>query len=127
MYYFFPDIVVFFHFIFVIFATAGGVLCIWWRKVIWLHLPAALWAAFISFAGWICPLTYLENWFRLKGGGAGYSEGFIIRYIEPLLYPAGLTHFHQIVLGIIVIVLNLVIYGFVFKPIGRLLPKRKIM
>jgi len=93
--------------------------------MIWLHLPAALWAALISFAGWICPLTYLENWLRLQGGETGYSGGFIIKYIEPVLYPAGLTYFHQMVLGIIVVVLNLAIYGYIFRPVGWFLPKRK--
>ena len=92
----------------------------------WIHLPAALWAALISFAGWICPLTYIENWLRIKGGGIGYSDGFIIKYIEPLLYPVDLTYYHQVVLGIFVVVLNLAIYGYVYKPIGWLLPKRKI-
>jgi len=123
---FLADIVVLLHFIYVIFVIIGGVLCIWWRKIIWLHIPAALWAAFISFAGWICPLTYLESWFRLKGGYSGYSEGFIFKYVVPVLYPSGLTHLHQIVLGLIVILLNLVIYGFVFRLFGWWLSKRKI-
>ena len=44
MYYsFFSDIVVLLHFIYVIFAVAGGILLIWWPKVIWIHFPAALW------------------------------------------------------------------------------------
>lgn len=127
MYDFLSDIVVIIHFIFVIFAVAGGVLCIWWRKIVWFHLPAALWAAVISFAGWICPLTYVENWFRLKAGGAGYPEGFIAKYIEPILYPADLTQYHQIISGVTVIVFNLIIYGYIFKPIGRFFPKRKTM
>jgi hypothetical protein len=124
-YSFLSDIVVLVHFIYVIFAIVGGVLCIWWRKIIWLHIPAALWAAIISFAGWICPLTYLEDWFRFKGGGTGYSEGFIVKYIEPVLHPAGLTRRHQIGIGIIIVVLNLVIYGFVLSAGKRRLPREK--
>ena len=116
---FFADVIVLLHFIFVIFALAGGVLLIWWRKIIWLHLPAALWAALISFAGWICPLTYLENWFRHQGGKPGYSAGFIANYIYPLLYPVGLTHNQQIFSGIVVVVLNLAIYGYVFKSVKK--------
>ncbi len=79
-----------------------------------------------SGVGWICSLTYLENWLRIKSGGIGYSKGFIIKYIEPILYPAGLTYYHQVVLGIFVVVLNLAIYGYIFKPIGWFLPKREI-
>ncbi|MFC1488520.1 DUF2784 domain-containing protein [Thermodesulfobacteriota bacterium] len=125
MYYsFFSDIVVLLHFIYVIFAVTGGILLIWWRKMIWLHLPAAIWAALISFTGWICPLTYLENWLRLQGGKTGCSGGFVIKYIEPVLYPAGLTYFHQMVIGIIVVVLNMAIYGYILVPVGWLLSKR---
>jgi len=115
MYSFFSDIVIVLHFLYVVFALVGGVLMLWWRKIVWLHLPSALWAAFISFVGWVCPLTFLENWLRIKGGETGYSEGFIAKYIEPILYPAGLTHWHQVVLGIIVIGLNLAIYSYIFR------------
>jgi len=115
MYSFVSDMVIVFHFLYVVFALVGGVLSIWWRKIVWLHLPAALWAACISFVGWVCPLTYLENWLHIKGGKTGYSEGFIVKYIEPILYPAGLTPCHQVVLGIIVIILNLAIYSYIFR------------
>jgi len=119
MYSFLSDMVLFLHFIYVIFAVAGGFLLIWYRKIVWLHLPAALWAALISFVGWVCPLTFLENWLRLKGGETGYAKGFIAGYIEPVLYPVGLTYFHQVVLGIIVVGLNLAIYGYIFRPNAR--------
>jgi len=75
--------------------------------------------------GLICPLTYLENWLRIKGGGIGYSKGFIIQYVELILYPAGLTYYYQMVLGIFVVVLNLAIYGYIFKPIGWLPSKKE--
>ena len=115
VYYFLSEIVLLLHFFFVVFALAGGILVVWRRKTIWLHIPAAVWAALICFAGWVCPLTYLENWFRIRGGAAGYSEGFIVRYLYPVLYPAGLSHDDQVILGIIVIALNLAVYGYVFR------------
>jgi len=108
------DIVVVIHFAFTIFVLLGGILTIWWRKVVWLHIPAAVWAAFIEFAGWICPLTPLENRLRIKGGEAGYPGGFVEEYILPVIYPAGLTREIQIILGILVITVNLVIYWKVF-------------
>jgi len=108
------DIVVVIHFAFTIFVLLGGILTIWWRKVVWLHIPAAVWAAFIEFAGWICPLTPLENRLRFKGGEAGYPGGFVEEYILPVIYPAGLTREIQIILGILVITVNLVIYWKVF-------------
>ncbi len=108
------DIVVVIHFAFTIFVLLGGILAIWWRKVVWLHIPAAVWGALIEFAGWICPLTPLENRLRVKGGEAGYPGGFVEEYILPVIYPAGLTREIQIILGILVITVNLVIYWKVF-------------
>jgi len=102
------------HFAFILFVILGGIIVIWWPKVIWLHIPAAVWGALIEFAGWTCPLTPLENWFRAKDGQTGYSGGFIEEYILPVIYPAGLTREIQIALGILLILVNLAIYWKVF-------------
>ena len=103
------------HFAFILFVILGGILIIWWPKVIWLHIPAAVWGALIEIAGWICPLTHLENWLRVKGGQTGYAGGFIAEYILPVIYPAGLTREIQIALGILVIFVNLFIYWKIFR------------
>ena len=117
----FADLVVLIHLAFVLFAVLGALLVIWWRKVLWLHLPAAGWAAWIEFSGKICPLTPLENWLRMRGGGSGYAGDFVGHYLMPILYPSGLTRKVQFILGGIVIGVNLIIYGYVFfirKPKG---------
>ena len=64
--------------------------------VLMLIKPAAAWAAWIEFSGKICPLTPLENWLRIRGGGAGYAGDFIGHYLMGLLYPFGLTRGVQI-------------------------------
>ena len=81
--------------------------------MIWLHLPAAVWAAWIEFSGKICPLTPLENWLRLQGGDIGYSGDFVRYYLLPLLYPSRLTREVQIILGTLVLGLNVAIYAYV--------------
>jgi hypothetical protein len=103
------------HFAFILFVILGGILIIWWPKVTWLHIPAAVWGALIEIAGWICPLTHLENWLRVKGGQTGYTGGFIEEYILPVIYPVGLTREIQITLGILVIFVNLFIYWKIFR------------
>jgi hypothetical protein len=110
----FADLVVLIHLAFVLFAVLGALLIIRWRKVLWLHLPAAVWAAWIEFSGKICPLTPLENWLRMQGGGSGYAGGFVGHYLMPILYPSGLTPKVQFILGGVVIGVNLIIYGYVF-------------
>ncbi len=83
--------------------------------MVWVHVPAAVWAAFIEFAGWICPLTPLEKWLRMQSGGTGYRGGFIDHYVLPILYPDGLTRDVQIALGLLVLLLNLGIYGWLLR------------
>lgn len=108
------DMVLGAHFLFVVFAMLGALLLIRWPWVIWGHLPAVGWAAWIEFSGKICPLTPLENALRIRGGGSGYAGDFVGHYILGLLYPDGLTRRIQIVLGALVLVINLAIYGYVF-------------
>lgn len=104
------DMVVFLHATFVLFVLFGGMAVLRWRQLAWLHLPAALWGAVIELGGWICPLTYLENYLRRMAGGIGYSNSFIERHLEPVLYPLGLTRHAQLVFGLSALLLNLVIY-----------------
>jgi len=105
------DLVLVVHLTFVLFVVLGGLLVLRWPRAAWLHIPAAIWGVMIEYTGWICPLTPLENSFRARGGEMGYSGGFIEHYIQPLLYPAGLTRGTQIVLGSFVLLLNLGAYG----------------
>ena len=101
------------HAAFVVFASCGGLLARRWPRIAWIHLPTVAWAALVEFAGWICPLTPLENWLRRQGGGSEYGGDFIARYLLPVLYPADLTRTTQIVLGTLVVAVNLVVYGLV--------------
>lgn len=88
----------------------GGFLAWRWRRVAWVHVPAALWGALIEFMGWVCPLTPLENRFRAVAGDAGYQGGFIERYLIPVMYPEDWTLGLRIVLGSLVVAVNLVAY-----------------
>ena len=110
-YHFLADMVVFLHASFVLFVLLGGLAVLRWRQLAWMHLPAAMWGVIIELGGWICPLTYLENYLRRIGGGAGYGVTFIERYLEPILYPLGLTRHIQLVFGISALLLNLAIYA----------------
>lgn len=113
------DATVALHAAFVIFVIGGGLLVARWPRVAWLHLPAAAWGAWVELAGWICPLTPLENWLRERGGGAAYTSGFIEHYVLPILYPASLSRPVQWVLGGLVILVNIAVYAVVFRRRAR--------
>ena len=112
---FLADVVLVVHALFIVFVIFGGLIVLKWRKVIWLHIPCVLWGTLIEFFGWICPLTYLENYFREIGNANYYTSSFIQHYLLPIIYPPGLTTGIQILLGITVIVVNLVIYCIVWR------------
>jgi hypothetical protein len=80
------DVVVVAHLVFILFVVLGGWIALRWPKIAWIHIPAAIWGALIEFAGWICPLTPLENWLREASGETGYKGGFIEHYIVPIVY-----------------------------------------
>ncbi|WP_432258608.1 DUF2784 domain-containing protein [Cupriavidus sp. TMH.W2] len=105
------DLVVIVHGLFIVFVVAGGLLVLRWPRVAWLHLPAAAWGVLIEWSGWICPLTPLENTLRQAAGQAGYSGGFVERYLLPLIYPAGLTPAVQLWLGLVVLAVNVAVYA----------------
>lgn len=113
------DLAVLVHAMFVIFVVCGGLAVLRWPRLAWLQLPAALWGAIIEFKGWICPLTYLENHFRQLSGAAGYSGSFIEHYLEPLLYPLGLTSRFQVCMALAVVGLNAAFYFCLWWKVSR--------
>lgn len=120
---FLADATVVFHLLFVAFVICGGVLVMRWPRVAWVHLPAAAWGAWVELAGWICPLTPLENWLRMQGGSDTYSSGFVERYLLPVLYPESLSRDVQWTLGLLVILLNGIIYAVVV--LSRRMPVKR--
>jgi hypothetical protein len=113
------DATVVVHLAFVLFVVLGGMLVLWRRWIAWLHVPAAIWGAWVEFAGWICPLTPFENWLRRRGGGEGYAAGFVEQYLLPVLYPAALTRELQWIFGAIVIVINAAVYVIIVRNRGH--------
>ena len=105
------DGIVMLHMLFILFVVSGGFLALRWLKMVYLHIPAVVWGVYIEFSGAICPLTPLENWFRLKSGQIAYEGDFIERYIIPIIYPANLTRELQVTLGVCALLINLLAYG----------------
>ena len=104
------DFIVLLHFGFILFVVFGGLLVLKWKKLVWFHIPAALWGALIEFVGWVCPLTPLENMLR-RYSGEDYTSSFVEHYIQTIIYPDGLTRDLQIFLGLGVLGINMIIYA----------------
>ena len=113
MYEFLATLTLVLHFLFIIFVIFGALLFFIKRWVLYFHIPAFIYGAYIEFTQTICPLTYLENYLLTKANLATYSTTFIQNYLYAIIYPFNLTKDLQINLGISLIVLNAVIYGVV--------------
>lgn len=107
------------HLAFVAFVVCGGLLVARWPRLVWAHLPAAAWGAWVELAGWRCPLTPLENWLRLQAGDPAYRSSFVEHYLVPLLYPSALTRELQYGLGGLVLLINAVVYVQLLRRRGR--------
>ena len=119
MYELFANLTLILHLIFILFVIFGGLLFFIFSKILYIHLPSLLWGIYIELTNSVCPLTYLENWFLNKAELETYSNGYIKNYLYPIIYPEGLTSNIQIYLGITLIFINILIYGFIFKNFKR--------
>lgn len=109
------DLTLVLHLLFIIFILFGGLLCLRRMRWAWLHLPAIVWGVWVEWAGWICPLTPLENYFRQRSSDQGYLGGFVENYLIPVIYPEQLTILIQWLLGALVLVINIFVYLYVFR------------
>ena len=103
------------HFSFILFVIFGALLLLRFKKIIYFHIPAVAWGAYIELSHSICPLTHLENYFLKKAGKDQYSVDFIENYIFKIIYPPALNYEIQTYLGVILIFVNLVIYYYIVK------------
>jgi hypothetical protein len=104
------------HLAFIVFALLGAACAARWRWIVVIHLPAAAWGSFVELTGRICPLTYAENFLRIKADQSGYTESFIEHYLLAAIYPAALTREVQFILAGVVVVINVAIYAWLFYP-----------
>jgi hypothetical protein len=107
------------HLVFILFVLFGGFAVLYKRWFVWLHVPAMAWGAMLSFMGWICPLTPLENSLRRAAGEAGYTGGFVAHYLVPVIYPQTYNRDFAVAAGIVVLILNLAIYAYIVHRVHR--------
>jgi hypothetical protein len=75
------------HVIFILWVVFGAIL-VGSRPVLrWLHIVSLVWGILVESLYWPCPLTFLENWFEQKAGVEPYRGGFLLHYLDKLVYP----------------------------------------
>jgi hypothetical protein len=101
------------HLIFILWVVFGAAFTRGRPALRWLHLSSIIWGILIEILPWTCPLTWAENWLESRAGVAPYQGGFLLHYLDALVYPnippSLLTGF-----GVAVGVINLSIYAMRF-------------
>ena len=118
------DLVLTLHFAFIVFVFVGVVFVRRWPWLAWVHFPAVLWGSFVNIANTTCPLTPLENWFRVRAAQSGYAQGFVEHYLLPVVYGRDAAPAVAVVAGgAFVLALNLAAYAFLIHSRRRAQPR----
>jgi uncharacterized protein DUF2784 len=83
------DLILVIHLLFIGFVVGGSFLAWRWPRIIWVQLPAMVYGALVELIGFVCPLTWLQDYLLRRGGEAGYRGGFISHYLIQVIYPPG--------------------------------------
>jgi hypothetical protein len=75
------------HALFILWVVFGAFL-VWSRPVLrWLHIASLVWGILTDVVYWPCPLTSAENELEQKAGIQPYQGGFLLHYLDKLIYP----------------------------------------
>jgi hypothetical protein len=97
------------HFAWIVFVVTGAFFLRRRRRLKWVHLAAVLYSVAIEVYGWICPLTYLEQWLWMKAGMDSYEGSFISYYLEKVIYLQA-PQWLLIALAVVLLVVTLTLY-----------------
>src|SRR6266704_3405265 len=76
----------------------------------WLHIASLIWGILTELLPWPCPLTVLENYLEARAGAEPYQGGFLLHYLDRLIYP-DISVTVLTVAGVLVCALNLALYA----------------
>lgn len=106
-------VVLVFHALFILWIIFGALLTRHRPVLRLLHVASLVWGIITELTLWPCPLTIVENWFESQAGVEPYSGGFLLHYLDKLVYPEISTILLTIV-GVLVCVVNLALYFWMF-------------
>jgi Protein of Unknown function (DUF2784) len=75
------------HALFILWVIFGAFLTRSRPKLRWLHFASLVWGMLTELLLWPCPLTWLEDWLESKAGIEPYQGGFLLHYLDKVIYP----------------------------------------
>jgi len=101
------------HLLFILWVVFGAMVALHRPWLRWLHIVSLVWGILTELLPWPCPLTLLENWFEARAGVMPYQGGFLLHYLDALVYP-NVSPTLLTIVGVLVCAVNLGIHIFAF-------------
>ena len=98
------------HALFILWVVFGALLTRSCPVLRWLHIASLVWGILTELLPWPCPLTVLENWLEASAGVQPYQGGFLLHYLDKLVYP-DISASVLTVAGVVICALNLMFYA----------------
>ena len=102
--------VLFLHALYILWVVFGALLTRSRPILRWLHVASLVWGILTELLPWPCPLTLLENWLERNSGFEPDRGGFLLHYLDKLVYP-DISSTLLTTAAVIICVLNLAFYG----------------
>ena len=74
-----------------------------------LHIASLIWGILTELLLWPCPLTWLENRLESRAGIEPYQGGFLLHYLDKVIYP-DISATTLTITAVIICGLNLTVY-----------------
>jgi hypothetical protein len=97
------------HGVFILWVIFGALLTRSRPLLRWFHIASLVWGILTELLPWPCPLTLLENWFETKARVEPYRSGFLLHYLDKLVYP-DISATLLTVVGVLVCSVNVLLY-----------------
>jgi hypothetical protein len=98
------------HLLFILWVIFGALIARSRALLRWLHIACLVWAILVEVLPWPCPLTFLENWLESQADVQPYQGGFLLHYLDALVYP-NVSPLLLTVVSVVICVFNLAVYG----------------
>jgi 4-hydroxybenzoate polyprenyltransferase len=98
------------HLLFILWVIFGAAFTRRHPLLRWLHIGSLVWGLLIEILPWTCPLTFAEDWCLQRAGIAPYQGGFLLHYLDAVVYP-DIPPWILIVGAVIVVLTNAIVYA----------------
>jgi hypothetical protein len=104
------DVVLGVHLSWIVFVMIGTLWTGGRRVLTGIHIASLVWGVIAEAGPWPCPLTLLERYLETKAGVDPYQGGFLLHYLDAIVYP-DIPAWVLIGFGIAVCAVNMAIYA----------------